>query len=178
MYRQEWSARVSGRGATMVLLRHLLGDVLRRLRLRQGRTLREVSGAARVSLGYLSEVERGQKEASSELLAAICAALGVPLSRVLREVSDGFALAELQNVPVLVPPEPALAGRPGREMVASQAIGSARQAVLEGPVGARDILASRPLHHEMIGGDAARPAAGAFGDGTNEIGDIKDMIPV
>lgn len=85
----------------MVLLRHLIGDVLRRLRLRQGRTLREVSAAARVSLGYLSEVERGQKEASSELLAAICAALGIPLSQVFREVSDNFALAELQSEPVL-----------------------------------------------------------------------------
>ena len=84
----------------MVLLRHLLGDVLRRLRLRQGRTLREVSASARVSLGYLSEVERGQKEASSELLAAICTALGAPLSQVLREVSDNFALAELQSEPV------------------------------------------------------------------------------
>ena len=68
----------------MVLLRHLLGDVLRRLRLRQGRTLREASAAARVSLGYLSAVERGQKEASSELLAAICAALATPLSKVFR----------------------------------------------------------------------------------------------
>ena len=67
----------------MVLLRHMLGDALRRLRLRQGRTLREVSAAARVSLGYLSEVERGQKEASSELLASICGALGAPLSQVL-----------------------------------------------------------------------------------------------
>jgi transcriptional regulator with XRE-family HTH domain len=84
----------------MVLLRQLLGDALRRLRLRQGRTLREVSASARVSLGYLSEVERGQKEASSELLAAICAALGIPLSQVLREVSDNFALAELQSEPV------------------------------------------------------------------------------
>ena len=83
--------------ATMVLLRQLLGDVLRRLRLRQGRTLREVSASARVSLGYLSEVERGQKEASSELLAAICGALGTPLSQVFREVSDNFALAELQH---------------------------------------------------------------------------------
>ena len=72
----------------MVLLRHLLGDVLRRLRLRQGRTLREVSASARVSLGYLSEVERGQKEASSELLSAICSALGIPLSQVFREVAD------------------------------------------------------------------------------------------
>jgi transcriptional regulator with XRE-family HTH domain len=93
----------------MVLLRQLLGDVLRRLRLRQGRTLREVSASARVSLGYLSEVERGQKEASSELLAAICGALGTPLSQVFREVSDNFALAELQNEPVLaIPREPGL----------------------------------------------------------------------
>jgi transcriptional regulator with XRE-family HTH domain len=93
----------------MVLLRQLLGDVLRRLRLRQGRTLREVSASARVSLGYLSEVERGQKEASSELLAAICGALNTPLSQVFREVSDNFALAELQNEPVLgVPREPGL----------------------------------------------------------------------
>jgi transcriptional regulator with XRE-family HTH domain len=100
----------------MVLLRHLLGDVLRRLRLRQGRTLREVSAAARVSLGYLSEVERGQKEASSELLAAICSALGIPLSQVFREISDNFALAELQNEPVLTGiREPSLkpAGGPG-----------------------------------------------------------------
>ncbi|GAB3141949.1 helix-turn-helix domain-containing protein [Microbispora hainanensis] len=85
----------------MILLRQLLGDVLRRLRVRQNRTLREVSTLARVSLGYLSEVERGQKEASSELLASICGALGVPLSQVLREVSDQFALAELQAAPVL-----------------------------------------------------------------------------
>ena len=85
----------------MVLLRQLLGDVLRRLRVRQGRTLREVSASARVSLGYLSEVERGRKEASSELLAAICGALNTPLSQVFREFSDNFALAELQNEPVL-----------------------------------------------------------------------------
>ncbi|HSA51605.1 MAG TPA: helix-turn-helix transcriptional regulator [Yinghuangia sp.] len=93
----------------MILLRRLLGDVLRRQRQRQGRTLREVSSAARVSLGYLSEVERGQKEASSELLAAICEALDVRMSIVLREVSDELALAELAHTegltsrPVLEP---------------------------------------------------------------------------
>jgi transcriptional regulator with XRE-family HTH domain len=93
----------------MILLRQLLGDVLRRLRIRQGRTLREVSASARVSLGYLSEVERGRKEASSELLAAICAALDTPLSQVFREVSDSFALAELQSDSALgVPREPGL----------------------------------------------------------------------
>lgn len=75
----------------MVVLRTMIGDELRERRLGQGRTLRDVSGAARVSLGYLSEVERGQKEASSELLAAICGALQVPLSDVLRSVSDKVA---------------------------------------------------------------------------------------
>jgi transcriptional regulator with XRE-family HTH domain len=78
----------------MVLLRRLLGDVLRERRREQGRTLREVSSRARVSLGYLSEVERGQKEASSELLGSICEALDVPLSSVLRDVSDHLALVE------------------------------------------------------------------------------------
>ena len=76
----------------MVVLRREIGDVLRNARQRQGRTLREVSSAARVSLGYLSEVERGQKEASSELLASICYALDTPLSIVLREVSDRIAV--------------------------------------------------------------------------------------
>src|SRR3984957_7290322 len=93
----------------MVLLRQLLGDVLRRLRLRQGRTLREVSASARVSLGYLSEVERGQKEASSELLAAICGAWAPPLSPVSGEVPDTFALADPRTEPVLeMPREPGL----------------------------------------------------------------------
>src|ERR1700759_4497493 len=72
----------------MVLLRRMLGEVLRRHRLAQSRTLRDVSSAAGVSLGYLSEVERGREEASSELLAAICGALEVSLADVLREVSD------------------------------------------------------------------------------------------
>jgi len=78
----------------VVLLRRIIGDVLRERRRTQGRTLREVSAAARVSLGYLSEVERGQKEASSELLGSICGALEVPLSTVLRDVSDALAVEE------------------------------------------------------------------------------------
>jgi transcriptional regulator with XRE-family HTH domain len=82
----------------MVLLRRLIGDVLRRHRLRQARTLRDVSAAAQVSLGYLSEVERGRKEASSELLAAICAALNVSLAEVLREVSADLAALERRAV--------------------------------------------------------------------------------
>jgi len=75
----------------MVVLRRTIGDVLRDERRGQQRTLREVSSTARVSLGYLSEVERGQKEASSELLASICTALDVPLSQVLGEVTRRIA---------------------------------------------------------------------------------------
>ncbi len=86
----------------MVLLRRVIGDALRARRQGQHRTLREVSTAANVSLGYLSEIERGQKEASSELLAAICEALGAQLSEVLREVSDTLAFDE-QMKDVLVP---------------------------------------------------------------------------
>ena len=80
--------------ARPTLLRELIGESLREERVAQGRTLREVSKAAQVSLGYLSEVERGQKEASSELLAAMCAALDLPLSVVLNLVSEKLALLE------------------------------------------------------------------------------------
>jgi transcriptional regulator with XRE-family HTH domain len=73
------------------LVREVIGDVLRRARTTQNRTLREVSDAARVSLGYLSEVERGRKEASSELLSAICDALEVPLSQVLVDAGEELA---------------------------------------------------------------------------------------
>ena len=89
----------------MIVLRREIGDVLRDVRQRQGRTLREVSSAARASLGYLSEVERGQKEASSELLSSICEALTVPLSVVLREVSDRISVAEGTLVPDTIPAE-------------------------------------------------------------------------
>jgi transcriptional regulator with XRE-family HTH domain len=98
-------ARRDQKERKMVVLRHEIGDVLRDVRQRQGRTLREVSHNARVSLGYLSEVERGQKEASSELLSSICGALDVPLSLMLREVSDRVAIAEGVDIPDTVPSE-------------------------------------------------------------------------
>ena len=87
----------------MVVLRTEFGGVLRDVRQQQGRTLRDVSRDARVSLGYLSEVERGQKEASSEMLSAICDALDTPLSEVLREVSDRVLIAEQANIPDTIP---------------------------------------------------------------------------
>ena len=101
----EPTATVETKEHAMPVLRQEIGDVLRDARQRQGRTLREVSHNARVSLGYLSEVERGQKEASSELLSSICSALDVPLSLMLREVSDRIALQEGVHIPDTVPVE-------------------------------------------------------------------------
>lgn len=144
----------------MVLLRQLLGDVLRRLRLRQGRTLREVSASARVSLGYLSEVERGQKEASSELLAAICGALNTPLSQVFREVSDNFALAELQNEPVLAIPR-----EPGLRVPAEASVG------LDGEHGFVPISTMVPEQEFADGQPGYRSASG-------HVHDVTDMVSV
>lgn len=81
-------------GKKMILMRQVVGEELRRRRNEQGRTLRDVSRDAQVSLGYLSELERGQKEASSELLAAVCNALDTPLSSLLAGVSTEVARRE------------------------------------------------------------------------------------
>ena len=87
-----------GRRRPRPLLRTLVGEALRRHRLEQRRTLAEVAGAACVSLPYLSEVERGRKEPSSEILAAVCDSLRIELSDLLAEVGR-----ELENdrTPVL-----------------------------------------------------------------------------
>lgn len=82
-----------------MILRSVIGSELRRERQAQRRTLRDVASTARVSLGYLSEVERGQKEPSSELLAAICGALDYSMSELLRSASDEFAIAEALRLP-------------------------------------------------------------------------------
>lgn len=81
------------------MLREVIGAELRRIRLLQGRTLRDVSSTASVSLGYLSEVERGEKEASSEMLLAICGALGISLSSMLSSVAAD--VADLEGVPAI-----------------------------------------------------------------------------
>jgi transcriptional regulator with XRE-family HTH domain len=73
-------------GRSRPLLRKIVGEVLRRTRVRQGRTLAEVARASQVSMPYLSELERGRKEASSEVLAAVCDGLQITLSELLTEV--------------------------------------------------------------------------------------------
>jgi transcriptional regulator with XRE-family HTH domain len=88
----------------MILVRQEIGEVLRDFRQQKGRTLRQVASRASVALGYLSEVERGQKEASSEILASVAEALDVPISIIMREVGDRISVLEgLQSFPDVVP---------------------------------------------------------------------------
>ncbi|PPF72182.1 helix-turn-helix domain-containing protein [Rathayibacter sp. AY1E6] len=88
----------------MVLVRQEIGDVLRDFRLQKGRTLRQVASKASVALGYLSEVERGQKEASSEILASVADALDTPISVIMREVGDRLAVIEgIETIPDTIP---------------------------------------------------------------------------
>jgi transcriptional regulator with XRE-family HTH domain len=81
-----------GRSRPRPLLRAFVGDVLRRHRLEQGRTLAAVAREACVSVQYLSEVERGRKEPSSEILAAVCDALRIELSDLLAEVGRDLTM--------------------------------------------------------------------------------------
>ncbi|MBI5161030.1 MAG: helix-turn-helix transcriptional regulator [Micrococcales bacterium] len=85
----------------MVLVRQEIGDVLRDVRLQKAMTLRQVAGRASVALGYLSEVERGQKEASSEILASVADALDTPISAIMREVGERLAVLEGVDVDVV-----------------------------------------------------------------------------
>ena len=87
----------------MVLMRRELGDVLREERQAQRRSLRDVCAEAALSPGYLSEIERGEKEASSELLAAVCGALALPMSELLERVAQRAARAETACAPVALP---------------------------------------------------------------------------
>jgi transcriptional regulator with XRE-family HTH domain len=93
----------------MILVRHEIGDVLRDFRLQKGRTLRQVASKASVALGYLSEVERGQKEASSEILAAVADALDTPISVIMGEVAERLGALEsistISHIPDTVPDE-------------------------------------------------------------------------
>ena len=119
----------------MTLLRTQLGNTLRGHRLSQRRTLRDVSGAARVSLGYLSEVERGQKEASSELLASICDALDVELADLLAEVSLELRGATGGAVRPLAPSAdtPAAETTPAAEQPAAEPVAEPALALVGAP---------------------------------------------
>lgn len=89
-----------------MLVRHAIGSVLRRMRTERGTTLRELSESSRVSVPYLSEIERGRKEASSEILAALCRVLGVSEGELMTRVAAEFAGAQVLSLV----PERELAG--------------------------------------------------------------------
>jgi transcriptional regulator with XRE-family HTH domain len=128
-----------------VLLREAIGDRLRHARTNQRRTLRDISRAARVSLGYLSEVERGQKEASSELLASICQALELPLGELLHNVAAD--VSALDNVEVAPVDERIVEGAP-REQVPERGKAKASASSASSIEGGR-------LMSELIGNDLA-----------------------
>ncbi len=88
-----------GPAAREPLFRDLIGDVLRRERLAQERTLKDVADAARISMPYLSEVERGRKEASSEVLAAAAHALGLGLGDLLSLAQSELVRLTSRHVP-------------------------------------------------------------------------------
>lgn len=131
------------------LLRSLVGDVLRRHRQRQRRTLADVARAARVSMPYLSEVERGRKEASSEVLAAVCAALRIDLSDLLAEVWQDLAEPAHRSEPRRGDVRP---GDPGGDPAAERAWAWRRAA--------ERVPGHRP-GEGPAGRSAARPARGA-----------------
>lgn len=142
--------------ARMSLLRRVIGGVLRRVRLRQGRTLREVAAAAGVSLPYLSEVERGRKEASSEVLAAICRALGIHLSDLLEEARDELRRVE-RRVPV----------PPGGSLARLDRVPTARQG--GDRFGATTTARFGP-GATTVGGFGFGTTVGGFGPGTTTVG--------
>ncbi len=139
-----------------MLLRRLIGLTLRRTRQRQGLTLREVAALARVSVAYLSEVERGRKEASSEVLAAICRALGLRLADLLDEIREELALTE----PALVPgraPLPRRAALPSRGLARRDPLPSPGARAPGEPLSGREHLARPASQARRAGG---RPPAG------------------
>lgn len=93
------------------LLRTVLGAVLRGIRRHQRRTLSDVADTARVSMQYLSELERGRKEASSEVLAAVCEALRVELSDVLAEVGRAMMVHRVRHARITVATGSAVTGK-------------------------------------------------------------------
>lgn len=142
-----------------VLLREAIGDRLRHARTIQRRTLREVSRTARVSLGYLSEVERGQKEASSELLAAICDALELPLPELLYNVANDMSGLDPDKLLESAQMESAPSEQPAQKAPASTGGGNSEASMSAagldgGPLGVPDeLLGAGDIGLDTVVGD-------------------------
>jgi XRE family transcriptional regulator, stress-response regulator len=159
-----------------LLLREAIGGTIRRARTARRRTLRDVSRDARVSLGYLSEIERGRKEPSSELLAAICNALALSLPDLLDDVADSLRPDTPRRVPArlaerrLVGVDPALrsaveeafgAAEPATDDAEAPPVDGAPAAATTGPAAPVEVvdLAADPAPHVVVDDDP-----GTFGD--------------
>lgn len=73
-------------GKPVVKLRHAVGDTLRTLRMERGLTLRQASGKNHVALGYLCEIERGQKEPSLSTLDSIANGMEMSTADLILEI--------------------------------------------------------------------------------------------
>jgi transcriptional regulator with XRE-family HTH domain len=152
-----------------LLLREAIGGTIRRARTERRRTLRDVSRDARVSLGYLSEIERGRKEPSSELLAAICDALALSLPELLDDVADSMRPETVRRAPAR------LAGR--RLVGVDPALRSAVEEALEGagedtaePAAVTDDDAVAPDEPAAVVDLAGEPTAEPAGDAEDQPG--------
>jgi transcriptional regulator with XRE-family HTH domain len=164
-----------------LLLREAIGGTIRRARTDRRRTLRDVSKDARVSLGYLSEIERGRKEPSSELLAAICDALALSLPDLLDDVADSMRpeaprparLADRRLVGV----DPALRSAVEEAFGTTAPAAESVPAVEDGEVATAADPAVPAGSAEVVdlAGDAAPVAPGL---GEDELGEFGDIEPV
>jgi XRE family transcriptional regulator, stress-response regulator len=164
-----------------LLLREAIGGTIRRARTARRRTLRDVSRDARVSLGYLSEIERGRKEPSSELLAAICDALALSLPDLLDDVANTLRPESLRpDAPHRAPAR--LAGR--RLVGVDPALRSAVEEALGGTEVAPDDAEAAPADGGAATGSAevvdlaTDPALDAVeDDDPGTFGDLGDTVP-
>ncbi len=160
-----------------LLLREAIGGTIRRARTERRRTLRDVSKDARVSLGYLSEIERGRKEPSSELLAAICDALALPLPELLDDVADSLRPEAPRPAPARLADRRLVGVDPALRSAVEEAFGAAEAATddVEAAPAEGDAAAAttrtggvRPRSSTSPGtpprSPTARTASGEFGD--------------
>jgi transcriptional regulator with XRE-family HTH domain len=136
-----------------LLLREAIGGTIRRARTARRRTLRDVSRDARVSLGYLSEIERGRKEPSSELLAAICNALALSLPDLLDDVADSLRPDTPRRVPARLAERRLVGVDPALRTAVEEAFGAAEPAT--------DDAEAAPADGEAAAAAAVGPAASA-----------------
>jgi transcriptional regulator with XRE-family HTH domain len=165
-----------------LLLREAIGGTIRRARTARRRTLRDVSRDARVSLGYLSEIERGRKEPSSELLAAICNALALSLPDLLDDVADSLRPDTPRRVPARLAERRLVGVDPALRTAVEEAFGAAEPATDDAEAAPADgeaaAAAVGPAASAEVVDLAADPAPDVVGDDDpGTFGDLEGETP-